>query len=171
MEENYVSLQELSSRLGLDKSNMRKYAIRKGFVFKKIRGRGQQLENVLSSTDAELLMDARRIDGFVGGGVVDNGLGWFYIVQIVPDLAGDRIKLGFSTNLESRLASYRTISPSASVLGKWRCKPMWERAATESIVRVGCVCIASEVYSCDDLTQLVERADAFFALMPLQNQI
>jgi hypothetical protein len=93
-------------------------------------------------------------------------VGYFYVVQPVPDLEPRRVKLGYTTNVESRLASYRTISPHAQVLETWPCKTAWEAAAIDSVTREECELLGGEVFRCEDVNRLIERADAFFELMP-----
>ena len=84
----------------------------------------------------------------------------------MPDVIANRLKLGFTTSIQDRLDSYRTLSPTAAVVKSWRCKPTWERCAIDSITRVGVTQLGIEVYDCDDLPALIERAEQFFALMP-----
>jgi len=168
---NYVSMKELANEIGLDRSNMRKYVLQQGFSWLKVRTKdsGGQLVNALTREDADAIIELRKSQGFTNNPVVvQNGDGWFYIVQIVPELDSLRIKLGFATDTQRRLNAFRTISPTANLVKAWPCRITWERAAIDSATRHGCSLVAygSEVYQCEDLTALVERLDNFFAIMP-----
>jgi len=168
---NYTALSDLAVELGLDRSNMRKYALKHGFEFRQVRtttSRGQ-LVLALSPEDAEAVRELRQAQGFgVSGekqGVVI-GPGWFYTIQVVPDLDPLRIKLGFALDPFRRLDAYRTLSPTACILKTWRCQTAWEQAAIASITRCECESIGGEVFRCSDLKTLIVRGDNFFNLMP-----
>ena len=91
--------------------------------------------------------------------------GCFYIIQLHPHALPNRLKVGYTDNLEVRVSDHRTTAPTLVVLGWWPCKRSWEAAATASITRDGCSHLGGEVY--DAAAQgLIAQADAFFALMP-----
>ena len=167
---NYITMQEIAGRLGLDKSNARKYAINNGFAWQKMRiaEGGNQLCNVLPIEEAEELIDLRRDQGFTKSkiAIAKNGNGFFYIVQIAPELDPLRVKLGFSTNPKRRLQAHRTIAPTAILINDWACKQVWEAAVIDSITRIDCTLIANEVYQCSDIDSLVQRSTRFFEIMP-----
>ncbi len=167
-----VTLPELATELGMDRSNMRKYVLKNGFQVLQVRtpeSKGQ-LVLALSQEDAEAVRESRMRQGFLISGVsgvsIEVGSGSFYIVQIVPDLDEHRVKFGFATDTMRRLDSYKTISPSAQLVKMWPCRASWEIAAIASICRVGCVSMGGEVFTCDSLESIVERGDAFFEIMP-----
>lgn len=167
---DYVSLKQLAEELGLDRSNMRKYVIKHGFTPVAIRlpeTRGQ-LTLALSKEEAELVKEMRRRQGFIGQPrpVTSNGWGSFYVIQLVPELDPNRVKLGFTNDLSARLDAIRTAAPTATLLKHWPCMVSWERTAIASITRIGCDLIANEVYRCDSLEELMARGDAFFSLLP-----
>lgn len=171
MSEKLVTIKELESEFGIDRSNVRKYVLAHGFEFTKIRtpeSRGQ-LTLALSLEDAEAVRQIRAREGFKGktfSPVSLNGEGVFYLIQVVPDLASNRVKLGFTTNIEARMASHRTAAPTAKIINIWPCKKQWEQAALDSITRLGCKEISSEVFECDDLSEMIGRAVDFFQVMP-----
>ena len=167
----YITVRELAEDIGLDRSNTRKYVLNNGFSFTKIRDKdSRQLVNALSEEDAESIRMLRQGQGFddfdAKQSVVSNGDGFFYIIQLVPDLDPLRVKLGFASCVKARLAAHRTSAPTAELVEAFPCKLIWERTAIDSITRIGCGAISKEVYSCDDLSALVGRATEFFALMP-----
>lgn len=172
IEQEYVSVKELAKEWGIDSSNARKYIMAQGFSFLKRRlpeSHGQ-LCNVLTKEDAEMARELREGQGFTGKAIANDAEGWFYIVQIVPDLDPLRIKLGFAGDVKARLQAHRTIAPTARLVKAWSCKRVWEQAAIDSITRIGCKLIANEVFQCDDLAALSGRAREFFEIMPTEKE-
>ena len=166
--QEYVSVKQLAQELGLDSSNTRKYVLSQGYSFLKQRtpdSRGQ-LANVLTKEDAEAIKALREEQGFTGNAVANSAEGWFYIVLIVPELDPLRVKLGFASDARNRLQAHRTVAPTATLVKAWPCKRAWEQAAMDSVTRLGCQLIASEVFQCDNLDALIERCESFFELMP-----
>lgn len=91
--------------------------------------------------------------------------GCFYIIQLVPEALPNRVKIGYTDNMEQRLAEHRTAAPTAKLLQNWPCKRAWDQAAMDSITRSDCELVLNEVYE-GDITKFLERADAFFSVMP-----
>lgn len=167
--DGYVVIGELANRVGMDRSNTRKYALRHGFEFARIRtldSRGQ-LTLALSESDADALVQVRESEGFGPKSTrpIENGIGYFYALQLVPDLDPRRIKLGFAAALDTRLVSHRTAAPTSALLRSWPCRRSWEIAAFASLAR-GYESIGLEVVICPNPEEVVVRGDAFFALMP-----
>jgi len=170
-----VTLAELARRLGLDKSNARKWLRRNGFNFLRVRSveARNQTTLALRREDAEAAIELRRQQGYAVDGrrnaVSPQGrqdVGFFYVVQVVPEFKETRIKLGFATDVDARLAAYRTIAPTAQMVKAWPCKEAWEQAAIDCATSKGCRRIGQEVYDCDNLQEVLERLDRFFQLMP-----
>jgi len=168
----YVTISDLSKKLNIDKSNTRKYVLKQGFSFSKIRTpetRGQ-LTLVLSAGDAESIIESRKLQGFnIGdtpGCTVDNGIGYFYVIQLIPEAIPQRVKLGFATNIKNRLNAHRTTAPTATIIKSWPSEKAWERAAIASVTRVDCDIVGGEVFDCIALGELISRSDAFFDIMP-----
>lgn len=165
-----VTVKELAQEFRLDRSNVRKYILAQGFDFIKTRtpeSKGQ-LTLALTLTDAEAIRELRENQGFVTTGkvVIDNGIGWFYLIQLIPDIAPQRVKLGFAGNVEGRLASHRTSAPTVKLIKAWPCKKVWERAIIDSMTRMDCQLVAGEVFDCADLLGLIQRCDDLFELFP-----
>lgn len=168
---DYVTLAALAAEFGLDRSNTRKYVLKHGFEPITVRtpeSRGQ-LSLALKTEDAEVIRALRQSQGFGSGRVPsqqDASVGAFYLVQLVPDLAPNRVKLGFATDAVARLTSHRTAAPTAQLVKTWPCRFAWEPCAIVSATRTGCRQIGGEVYECDSMDELVIRLDAFFFIMP-----
>lgn len=167
-----IKLAELAAILGMDKSHARKYILKKGISFLRERDEktGNQLVLTVTPEDAETIIEERRKDGYrVGnaqGKPIQNGVGFFYIVRLIPELAPNRVKLGFAVDVNARLQAHRTSAPTAELITSWACRASWEQAAIASITRESCRLIASEVYECDNILTLVDRGNQFFAIMP-----
>lgn len=168
VEQEHVSVKQLAKEWGIDSSNARKYIIAQGFSFlkKRLPESHGQLCNVLPKEHAEMIRELREGQGFTGKTIASDAGGWFYIVQIVPDLDPLRIKVGFAGDVKARLQAHRTVAPTARLVEAWSCKRAWEQAAIDSITRAGCKLIAGEVFQCDDLAALSGRAKEFFEIMP-----
>ena len=97
-------------------------------------------------------------------GVSAEGAGYFYLVQLEPELDPARFKVGFSIDTDGRLAQHRTAAPFAVVVKTWSCKALWEQTAIDCITQ-GCERLSAEVFR-GDLTQVQVTADRFFEIMP-----
>ena len=165
----YVTLKQLADELKMDRSHLRRYVLQNDFEPFKVRtaeSRGQPTL-ALSPADAESVRDMRTQDGFTYSvGVPANGGGFFYVIQLLPSLAPNRVKLGFAISIEARLQSHRTAAPTAELIKAWPCKRSWETAAIASVTRIECQLLSGEVFDCESLDTLVSRCDEFFAIMP-----
>lgn len=168
-----VLLKDLANEFGLDRSNMRRYAIKNGFEPLKVRTSGSrgQLTLALSLEDAEAIRQLRQSQGYttrerVGKPIRDNGIGWFYIIQLVPELEAGRVKLGFTKDINSRMNAHKTVAPTAKLLWGKSCNRNWELAAIASITREGCHPLSDEVFIADNLDTLIKRSEEFFAILP-----
>jgi len=169
--QEYVSLKDLAVQLGIDRSNCRKFCLKLGLRLQKRvtpDSRGA-LSLVLSAQDAEKAIEHRRSLGHFGGPVEPTTVseqGWFYVIQLVPELDPRRVKLGFASDVPNRLQQHKTAAPTARVVKQWACKRTWEFTAMDCLVAGGCRLLLNEVFECDDIDALLERGDAFFAMLP-----
>lgn len=166
---SYTTLKDLAVEFGMDRSNMRKYVLKNGVMPVTIRDKQTRQEVLaLSEEDADAMRALRARQGFAATFVapLENGNGLFYVIQLVPDLDPLRVKLGWTGDMQGRLASHRTAAPTLELVKMWPCRKVWEIAAIDSITRIECTLILNEVYRCEDLARLAERCDQFFALMP-----
>lgn len=173
----WVTLTELAKRLGISRSAVKKFALSRGFSFHKVRCEGTRGQRALAFTadEADVLTMLREAEHFSlpGGAKASqrNGeIGWFYVIQLVPEIAPGRIKLGFAQSAERRLDVHRVSSPTAELVKTWRCKRTWEQTAIDSVTREGCrkigKVIGAEVFDTEDLPAVVDRANSFFSIMP-----
>ena len=167
---DYVTVKDLAAELGMDRSGLRKYIIKSGFSLITIRGdTGAKNQSLiaLALEDAEGVRALRASQGFskTMRAPIENGDGFFYAIQVVPDLDPLRIKLGWTYNVSDRLSAHQTAAPTAVLLRSWPCRKVWEYAAMHSVTRIGCKHIGNEVYRCENIDDLLDRGDTFFALM------
>ncbi|WP_139555998.1 hypothetical protein [Methylotetracoccus oryzae] len=168
-EDEFTSIKELSKRLGMDRSHARRYVLKLGYSFHKRRTQdsGGQLTLCVSNAEAEEIVSQRVDQGFTASVVVAvSDVGFFYVIQLIPELDPKRLKLGFAESIDQRLSQHRTAAPTAKVLKAWPSRRSWELTAMDSLTRIDCSRILNEVFECDNPQALVDRGDAFFSLLP-----
>jgi hypothetical protein len=167
--DDFVSLKLLAAELGLDRSNMRKYALKVGVKphTRRTPDSGGQLTLAVSAAEAEFIRTKRRDQGFLESSKpVSAEVGVFYIIQLIPDLDPSRLKFGFADDIRARFDQHRTSAPTAKVVKTWPCRRAWEGTVIDCLAAAGCKLILNEVYECDTVAAVSGRADALFALLP-----
>jgi len=167
--EEFVSLKQLAETIGLDRSNTRKYVLK--LRIKPHRRRTpdsrNQLALAVTKDEAERIIREREARGFTSSAkIVESETGVFYVIQLLPELDPKRVKLGFSLDLNERIATHKTTSPKATVLKSWPCRKAWELTVMDSLSAANCRQIGQELFECDDLPSLFRRGDELFALLP-----
>ncbi len=161
----HVLLHQYSKELNLDRSALRKYALRHGIKPYRV---GNSL--ALSAEDIQRLNELRGIansdlqceNSSIYKPIPQTSTD-FYVVQVCPDIDPRRLKFGISTDVHRRMAQYRTLSPTAKLHKFWKTKPTWEHVAIDCAT-VNSTRYSTEVFDCD-LVTAVERLDLFFDLM------
>ena len=84
--------------------------------------------------------------------------GWVYVVALAPDVAANRIKVGWTGSpIEKRLASFRTTSPTCRVLATWPGTMEHEKAAHMRLTgRIG----HSEVFDVPDVDAAIALVES-----------
>src|SRR5215831_7948891 len=91
----------------------------------------------LSRDDAHrLIQDYRPVRPFLSEAKSSPG-GCFYIIQLHPEDLPNRLKIGYSDNINVRLSDHRTSAPTLKLVKSWPCKRTWEEAAKACITRDG----------------------------------
>ena len=162
-----VTIAELAERLGMDRSHARRFILKAGFEFLRTRTAAsrRQLTLALSQTDAATVYRIRAERGFNGDRPSKAAKGRFYVIIIAPEMDARRVKLGYADDVDNRLATYRTLSPSAKVVASWPCKRVWEAAALDFVGK-DCERIGQEVYLCKSIKAIVRAGERFFAMAP-----
>jgi hypothetical protein len=169
MTAEYVSLKHLAQEIGMDRSHARRYVLRLGITPHKRRtpDSQNQLTLAVDANEATLIRQKRREEGFIGDSKpVPKDVGSFYVIRLVPELDGRRIKMGFADDLATRLCQHRTAAPTAQVVASWPCKRSWEGTVMDCLSGYKCRLILNEVFECDDVEGLVQLGGGLFGLMP-----
>jgi hypothetical protein len=173
---DYVPIMEIAETLGIDPTTVRRiirrYGQDLGLVLerKKSNARNGRWVDCLSMDDRNRLVDFYEsnrgiTEETVGESLARGRFGEFYIMQVVPEAIPNRVKIGYSDDLEKRMTEHRTAAPTANLLGHWPCKRSWDHAAMDAITREGCHLVLNEVYE-GEIEGFLERAQGFFAQMP-----
>lgn len=164
-----VPLRLLARELRVDRSHFRRYVLRLGITPHKRHtpDSGKKLVVTVTAEEADRIRAARREQGYeLEIGEADETVGVFYVVQVVPELDPNRVKLGFADDANMRLAQHRTAAPTATILKTWPCKRSWEFTVIDSLSAAGCKLILNEVYECCNLARLLAHGDQLFGLLP-----
>ncbi|HJZ91604.1 MAG TPA: hypothetical protein VKE40_12085 [Gemmataceae bacterium] len=168
--DDFVSLAELAAELGLDRSHTRDCVRRSGIRPRKIRCPGSvtRYTLVLTHEEAECIRAAQCRGS--DDSTPDCGPGCFVVVRLVPDLDPRRIKVGFAHDVRARLAYLQMAAPTAALVKCWPCKQSWVGTVIDCVIAVGCTRISADVFECDDVNALVQRAGQLFSLLPTPRQ-
>lgn len=164
-----VPLRLLARELRVDRSHFRRYVLRLGITPQKRRtpDSGNKLVVTVTAPEADRIRAARREQGYESPcGEFDETVGVFYVVQLVPELDPNRVKLGFADDAPNRLAQHRTAAPTAKLLKTWPCKRSWEWTVIDALSTADCKLILNEVYECCDVARLLTHGDQLFAMLP-----
>lgn len=171
---NFVTLNDLAQQLGMDKSFARKYVLSLGVTPQKHRNpsSGQKM-NVVTQDDAAMITATRQRQGYVMPSnldapqhEIDTETGVFYLIQLIPEYAPQRIKLGFTQDMKDRMRHLVTSAPTAKVVKTWPCKRSWESTMRDILTIGHCEHVLNEVFECENMQDLLDRADALFVLFP-----
>jgi len=167
----HILLSDLSRELELDRSNTRKFVLKQGIIPQKIRtphSRGQ-LTLCITKKEAEQIRQIRKDLGYEKKKPISkeaaNGMGQFYFIKLIPEYNKQRIKLGFSLDKKARLATFKTIAPTAKIIKSWPCKKAWENIAIDCALIEKHTVVGYEVFDFDLPEKVIERLDQFFGLL------
>jgi len=173
MKKELISVIDAASQLGMThKQTMFKIIKRLGISTVKQRNSSSrnQLISYITQDDLELirqlLSEATPRDN-AGRASLDTQIdqGVFYLIQLEPEHDTGRFKVGFASNLSERLRTHRCSAPLAIVLATWLCRTLWEKTAIDCVTQ-SCEQIHTEVFRTDDIAEVQNRCEQFFALMP-----
>lgn len=89
--------------------------------------------------------------------------GLFYVALVAPEYSNTRIKLGFSTCIDTRMGKHRVVSPNIRLIRTWPAKKKWEKVGIDYLSKY-CQPVGSEVYECHDIQGLLKSGDKLFGL-------
>lgn len=165
-----VSSKEIAEELGITSRHVLRQIWKRADQLRIKIILGKRNKIFLSRADADTLISdykprRRSHTSLSVDAATSDGFGYVYIIQLHPNELPLRHKLGYTDNLEVRLADHRTAAPTLRLVKAWRSQRTWEAAAIASITRGDCNKISAEVYD-GDTNGFVKRAEAFFSLMP-----
>ena len=160
-------------RLGLDRSNTRKYVLSMGMEPFKVRTveSKNQPTLALSVEDADAVVQNRTSQGFslsdpshpdVEVPRTDDGV--FYLLVPDPELRPSRFKCGFTNSLVRRMRDYRSCNPEAHVALEYPCERSWEPAVLALVKQHSDEWIAQELFE-GDIAELQNKIGQFFVLL------
>lgn len=88
--------------------------------------------------------------------------GYFYAIQLVPESAPKRVKLGWANDVKTRLSDHRVSAPTAILLRTWPCLKRDEAAAIRHVAPMGEVRLSKEAFDFADHPALLSALDDFF---------
>ena len=174
MVDDVISVIDFATEIGRRKSTVFKVLAKLGIEPTKRRSslNAGQFVSCITLAQSKLVLErlvsssGNKADGETGPLTIDESEnGVFYLIALEPDHDPGRFKVGFAVNLSERLRQHRCAAPFASVVASWSCKRLWEKTAIDCVAS-GCERLHTEVFRTNSLANVVERCNAFFALMP-----
>lgn len=165
-EKNLISIGEIATNHGRRRQSIHKIVKRLGIDTVKVTSASARGQKVSCIT----MEDYRLLDQNLANStqtITDNVAfrSVFYLVQIEPVLDPGRFKVGFTTDINDRMRSHKTVAPLLEIVKTWPCKLLWEKTAIECVTHK-CEQIHTEVFRTDDIHKVIKRADDFFEIMP-----
>ena len=171
MDEELISVLDLSSQLGKRKQTVSKILKRLGIETRRERtlnARGQQIAYV-TMKESRLIADEFRVTSKADHEVITEAQpdehGVFYLLLLEPSHDPGRFKVGFAVSLPERLRTLKCSTPFLQVVDSWSCKHLWEKTAIDCVTE-GCEQLHTEVFRAKAIDTVVQRCQAFFKLMP-----
>ncbi len=149
MSDDLISVRDVAAHHGRRKQTIFKILKRLGIDTTKQRSSSGKNQMVAYITQEEFRRLSNEVLTITTGNDSENGEavraeetasaeeGFFYLVQLEPELDIGRFKVGFAANLSERLRHLRCSAPFASLVKSWPCRRLWEKTAIES-VSIGC---------------------------------
>jgi len=165
----YKSRNQVSELIGCDPTTVDRLVQRCGLSYTRTFGGGNgQKINGLTEDQIEILKKEYCQDKDIDTNIdkCESKQGVFYVISLIPSLDSCRLKLGWTSNIDSRLDNYRTICPNAEIKKFWLCKSIYEKAIMDMATSKGAKRIGyevSEVYQVDSVDFIVDRIDQIFS--------
>ena len=135
---NYMTFREIAEIIGVSIDTIRRYVKKFDLKYSQEKTSSSKgaLTKCLSIDDANLLIAKFEKRDMKDSNTNESALdrfGYFYIIQVIPELLPNRVKIGYTDNLETRLKEHQTSAPTAIYIGHWKCKRSWDQAAMDCI--------------------------------------
>ena len=171
MPEELITVMDVAAQCGKAKQTVFKAISRLGIETQKLKSpeRHGQLIAYVTEADAALIKSELESSST---SLSDDGpspslpeTGYFYLIQLEPELEPGRFKVGFASNMAERLRAHRCSAPYSKVVRKWECKSLWEKTTIDAVTN-GCEQLHTEVFRTDSSDDVVAKCDQFFGFMP-----
>lgn len=166
-----ISVRELASQLAMDRSALLKALKSRGVVLHDIRGSDTrfQVAKALSREDADAFSAWRRASGaaFNSNPVArpSGGQGAIYLLRPDAEARPEYMKIGWSTDIAGRLATYRTICPHLQIKGLWAAPQQAIEIAAIAIVKTNSERQIGQELFVGDVERVKRALQQAFALM------
>lgn len=171
MTENMVSIIEIAKSVGMHKQSLFKIIRRLKIdtFYEKSEfsySRGQKI-GYINKEDLKIVIDyIKNKESIIVSNDIDlNNNGYFYLLQLEPNLDPCRFKVGFAMSVEERLKQHKTSAPLLKLLKAWPCKLLWEKTIIDCVTN-NCEKLYTEVFRCSSIDEIIKKCDAFFDIMP-----
>jgi hypothetical protein len=169
----FYTLKQIAEKLGKDPSGVRKYIKNNcpHIEWKTQRDQNGQKCFVFSSEDVHSILATRELQGYridedKQAKPITDEVGLFYIIQLHPVDMPEVIKLGFTSDLTSRVTNHKTCCPELKVIKVFPSKRYWEKTSIDYLAKsLGLKNKGGEVFLCNDLDTLINIADQFFSIL------
>jgi hypothetical protein len=167
-ENSFILILDLAGEVGQHRVNLLKDLKRRGYELIDVRDptTGNQKAKAVSRLDAEAYVTERQREGF--GKSVKKGRpeeGFVYVIVPDPELRADRVKIGWTTNLDQRLGSYRAIAPELCVLRIWPAKTQAIETVTLLVAERFAARIGMELFDVPTINVFLQELDGLFAVL------
>ncbi len=172
-----IPVWKVSKELRLDRSNLLKDIKSKKYgsiELKFIRDKNKQNQKVvaISKKDYLTIKNYRIENGFEEKKLINYGTnnGIFYIIQTNPHNIPKRYKFGFTSDLDNRIRSYKSVCPNMKIIKKFKCDNIHELPLLRMVSTYGNR-IGQEVYEIENINRIIkEIKEALNKLLPKANQ-
>ena len=162
--EDMIFVNSLANDLSMNKGNLFKLLKKLKIETSSLRSakHGQQMLSTITREDASKVISYRT--GFFKE--PDSKSPVIYLVQLLPDLSPNRVKIGFTSDMASRIRDFKTTCPDLTVIKTWQCpKHALEPGIVALIITSEDRPISDEVYQLSSLEDTMRRAEEDFKLL------
>jgi len=169
-----ISIRDLAKELGRHPNKFHEFVKKHKFPIEKIKSdnaRGQMI-SMVSEESANEIRNMCHSDTATAPKQTSKFGGYFYIIQLEPVLEPNRVKLGYTLNVQDRLRKHQCSAPNAKLLQTWECRALWEKTiidiVTISELKMNRNKIDTECFVVKNLIEVVSRINKFFDLTTME---
>jgi len=169
-----ISIRALADELGRHPNKFHEFIKKHNYPIEKIKShdiknRGQII-SVISNENANeiraMLYNTAKLDTKQQSRYA----GYFYIIQLEPEIEYNRIKLGWASNIHERLRKHQCSAPNSRILQFWECRSLWEKTIIDIVTlgetKLNNNKIETECFIVKDLNEVTAKINKFFDLLP-----